>query len=225
MTYTAEVQAQYRDTNIDELVKGIAEIKEKFLKNALVSLQNDNLSLSTAKENGLDLWGQLLRFYRHIPLDSDPANDVNYFNFNAKNFRRLQFFNPNKPNYGRMTDDIFRRFLLLRYQSMFVHCTIPNLNAFMSNFFNEFDSISIRDTYDMSFVVYAFSSQQGMPDYLKWILSNYDLLPRPAGVGSGFIDAIPMLQFGFAYEGVGHEEEYYKEIGNFKNSNFLQGEL
>ena len=124
MTYTAEIQAQYRDTNIDELVKGIAEIKEKFLKNALLSLQNDNLSLSTSKGDGLDLWGQLLRFYRHIPLDSDPANDVNYFNFNAKNFRRLQFFNPNKPNYGRMTDDIFRRFFTVEI-SEYV-CTLHN---------------------------------------------------------------------------------------------------
>ena len=52
-----QIQAQYRNTNIQELISGIIEIKRKYIYMAIQSLLNDNLSISTAKGVGLDLWG------------------------------------------------------------------------------------------------------------------------------------------------------------------------
>lgn len=214
-----EVQAQYRDGNIKELIQGIANIKKKYIENALLSLKNDNLSITTAKQDGLDLWGQLLHFYRYIPTDPSTDDGIQYFNFNNKNFRRLQFLNPNKPNYGRLTDEAFRRILVLLYQGMFIVNTIPNLNKFVNQFFDGFDKIVVRDTLDMSFVVYVFEGSNPMPIWLKWILSNYDILPRPAGVGSAYIETSGYKRFGFAPEGT-TDEWYFKHIGAFEKTNF-----
>ena len=214
-----EVQAQYRDGNIKELIQGIADIKKKYIKNAFESLKNDNLLITTAKQDGLDMWGRLIHFYRHIPTDPSADNGIQYFNFNDKNFRQLQFINPNQQNYARLTDDVFRRMIVLIYQGMFINNTIPNLNTFVNQFFSEFDKIIVRDTLDMSFVVYVFKGDNPMPVWLKWILENYDILPRPAGVGSSYIEATEFKRFGFAPKDT-TDEWYFKNIGNFGTSNF-----
>lgn len=213
-----DVQAQYRDTNIKVLIEGIADIKKRYLGKGLESLQNDNLSIATAKEDGLNMWGFLLHFSRYIPTDPS-SNDINYFNFNNKNFRRLQFVNPNNPSYGTLTDDIFRKMLLLIYQQMFVVNTIPNINNFINDFFDGFDKIEVRDTLDMSYQVYVFYNDGNFPVWLKWILDNYDILPRPAGVGAKYIDRQRLRRFGFAPEGT-TDQWYFTNIGNFYNSNF-----
>ena len=73
-----QIQAQYRDTNIKELISGIIEIKRKYIYMAIKSLLNDNLSISTSKGIGLDLWGNLLHLSRYIP--SDKGDNYAYFN-------------------------------------------------------------------------------------------------------------------------------------------------
>lgn len=216
-----DVQAQYRDTNIQKLITGIADIKNRYLKKGFESLKNDNLLITTAKEDGLDLWGNLLHFYRHIPTDGGADAGINYFNFNNKNFVRLQFKNPNQKDYGTLPDDIYRRLLTLLYQGMFILNTIPNLNSFVNEFFTEYDRIVIRDALDMSFVVYVFQSGNPMPIWLKWILSNYDLLPRPAGVGSAFVEGVYPKTFGFAPRGT-TDKWYFENIGAFNSTNFIK---
>lgn len=213
-----EVQAQYRDGNIKELIQGIADIKKLYLENAFLSLKNHNLNITTAKGDGLNLWGGLLHFYRFIPTDSSTDDGVQYFNFNNKNFRKLQFLNPNQPDYGVLPDDIFRKFLVLIYQGMFILNTTPNINIFINEIFTEFDKIVVRDTLDMSYQIYAFFGDD-FPVWLKWILDNYDILPRPAGVGSKYIEVKPSRRFGFAPTGT-TDEWYFKNIGAFHNSSF-----
>lgn len=215
-----DIQSQYRDTNIKKLLVGIADIKRRYLLKGLESLRNHNLSITTAKGDGLDMWGLLLKFYRHIPSDTSSDNGVNYFNFNNKNFRRLSFYNPNNPNYSRLTDDIYRKFLVLMYQQMFVVNTIPVATKFINEFFDEFDRIELIDSYDMSYQVYVFVNDGNFPVWLKWVLSNYDILLRPAGVGARFIDRQKLKRFGFAPENT-TDSWYFKNIGNFGNSNFI----
>ena len=219
-----DIQAQYRDGNIKELIQGIVDIRNKFLENAFLSLKNDNLDITTAKQDGLDMCGNLLGFYRYIPTDTSDDDGIQYFNFNNKNFRRLQFLNPNQPNYSRLSDDIFRRFLVLIYQNMFVRNTIPNVREFINQFFDEFDKIAIIDNHNMS-IKYVFLGNTTMPIWLKWILNNYDILPRPAGVDLEWFDATGFKKFGFAPDDT-TDEWYFKNIGNFDNSNFIPiGEL
>ena len=113
-----QIQAQYRNTNIQELISGIIEIKRKYIYMAIQSLLNDNLSISTAQGVGLDLWGNLLHLSRYIP--SDKGDNYTYFNFNAKNFKSnggLIFYNANRPNYGVLEDLYYRQPLLIIYQA------------------------------------------------------------------------------------------------------------
>ncbi|HED4927763.1 TPA: DUF2612 domain-containing protein, partial [Campylobacter jejuni] len=149
-----QIQAQYRYTNIKDLISGIIEIKKKYIFNALKSLYEDNFSLSTAKGIGLDLWGNLLHFNRYIP--SESGQDYNYFNFNKKNFYKLFFYDYNKPNYAKLDDIYFKQILLLIYQGMYIFPSIPNLNVFTQETLSQYGKVVVRDTTDMSYQVFFF---------------------------------------------------------------------
>ena len=60
------IQDQYRNTNIETLINGIIEIREKHRVKALQALRDDVMNLQTAKGDALDLWGRLLKFSRFI---------------------------------------------------------------------------------------------------------------------------------------------------------------
>ena len=192
----SEIQAQYRDTNIAEFIKGIIEIKKKYILGAIYSLVNDNLSISSAKGIGLDLWGNLLHLSRFIPSESD-GDSYAYFNFNDKNFKSnggLIFYNKNRPNYGELDDIYYRQLLLIIYQSYFLNSSIPTLNQFTLESLADYGSVYVRDTTDMSYQIYIFNNK--IPAWLNYMMTNYDILPRPAGVGSKIIER-DIRRFGF----------------------------
>ena len=194
-TIISEIQAQYRDTNIAELIKGIIEIKRKYILEAIYSLVNDNLSIRTAKGVGLDLWGNLLHLSRFIP--SESGDSYAYFNFNDKNFKSnggLIFYNANRPNYGELDDIYYRQLLLIIYQSYFLNSSIPTLNQFTLESLADYGSVYVRDTTDMSYQIYIFNNK--IPPWLNYMMTNYDILPRPAGVGSKIIER-DIRRFGF----------------------------
>ena len=194
-TIISEIQAQYRDTNISELIKGIIEIKKKYILGAIYSLVNDNLSISSAKGIGLDLWGNLLHLSRFIP--SESGDNYAYFNFNDKNFKSnggLIFYNKNRPNYSELDDIYYRQLLLIIYQSYFLNSSIPTLNQFTLESLADYGSVYVRDTTDMSYQIYIFNNK--IPPWLNYMMTNYDILPRPAGVGSKIIER-DIRRFGF----------------------------
>ena len=209
-----QIQAQYRDTNIQEPIKGIIEIKRKYILGAMNSLVNDNLSISTAKGIGLDLWGNLLHLSRFIP--SDGGENYTYFNFNSKNFKTnggLIFYNENRPSYTGLDDIYYRQLLLIIYQSYFLNSSIPTLNQFTLESFADYGDVYVRDTTNMSYQVYIFNNK--IPALLNYMMTNYDILPRPAGVGSRIIER-DIRRFGF-----GADKPFYKpryNLFNFKGN-------
>lgn len=211
-----QIQAQYRDTNISELIKGIMEIKRKYILGAMNSLVNDNLSISSAKGIGLDLWGNLLHLSRYIP--SDGGENYTYFNFNSKNFKTnggLIFYNENRPSYTGLDDVYYRQLLLIIYQSYFLNSSIPTLNQFTLESFADYGDVYVRDTTNMSYQVYIFNNK--IPLWLNYMMSNYDILPRPAGVGSRIIER-DIRRFGF-----GADKPFYKpryNLFSFYKTNF-----
>ena len=74
----AQIQAQYRGSNVAELIKGIIEIKKKGVLRAYKSLIDDCLNLSTAKGDALDLWGYILGINRFVPRDSNQDAKENF---------------------------------------------------------------------------------------------------------------------------------------------------
>lgn len=216
-----QIQAQYRNTNIQELISGIIEIKRKYIYMAIQSLLNDNLSISTAKGVGLDLWGNLLHLSRYIP--SDKGNNWAYFNFNAKNFKTnggLIFYNANRPNYGVLEDLYYRQLLLILYQGYFLDSSIPKLTLFAKDAFNSYgDFLCVRDNLTMDWQIYVFNSK--IPAWLNFMMANYDILPRPAGVGTKVMERI-VRRFGFGVENPKYKEWGDRNISGFYFSSFYQ---
>lgn len=204
-----QIQAQYRDTNIKDLISGIIEIKKKYIFNAIKSLYDDNFSLSTAKGVGLDLWGSLLHFNRYIPSESE--QDYSYFNFNKKNFYKIFFYDYNKPKYAKLNDMHFKEILLLIYQGMYIFPSMTGINNFTQETFTQYGKVVTRDTTDMSYEVLVFESQ--LPLWLKFIFDKFDIFPRPAGVGFKLIERI-IKRFGF-----GPDKPYQKPAYAFYNFN------
>lgn len=207
-----QIQAQFRDANLGELIKGIIEIKKKYLFNAYNSLIMDNISITTAKGIGLDLWGRLLHLDRAIPSE---GSEYSYFNFNKKTFYKLSFYNENRPNYSMLSDNYYRKNLVMIYQGYFIFPNLVNVNVFANDSLREYGTIMVRDTTDMSFQVYVFTST--LPDWLKFMFNNYDILPRPAGVGNKIIERV-MRRFGFAPDKPYKKPDY--SFFNFNDVNF-----
>lgn len=184
-----KVQAQYQNTNIEMLVKGIQNIYNKYVVKMFESLINHNFSITTAKSAGLDCWGWLLHFNRHIPI-SGGAADRNFFSFYKTNFIDLQFYYLDKNNFFTIEDYYYRRFLVLIYQGQFIINNLPFLNNFMSEIFEDLANVTVRDSYDMQYVVYVFNTTetQILPKWFTYVLDNYDLLIRPAGVGVNYLE-------------------------------------
>ena len=204
-------QAQYRNTNIEKLVKGILEIRKKYLSNALKSLYADNLNLSTAKGDGLDLWGLLINFSRFVLVEVVDAE---------------------KPLYYKLDDKDYRNLLMVLYQKQFINGNVDNINKFSQNALGtDYGDVIVRDTQDMTFLIYKFNKV--IPINLKWILSNKDILLRPAGVGVKVVEEIVVSDsrfIGFAPDEsdkttnpTAYNERmawFEKNIGNFDNTQF-----
>lgn len=148
------IQAQYRGTNLEKLILGILQIRSKYLIKAYESLVRDNLSLTTAKEDGLDLWGTILGLSRHILLE-----DSTY----------------------TLNDDEYRTLLIVLYQKQYINLNVSSVNAFAKEVLASYGNVKIGDTNDMSYIIYEFT--QTLPEWLRYTLLNKDILPRPAGVG------------------------------------------
>ena len=69
----------------------------------------------------------------------------------------------------------------------------------------------------MSYQVYLFNSQ--IPPWLNFMMANYDILPRPDGVGSKLQERI-VKRFRFGIENEAYKEWADKNITAFYYSSF-----
>lgn len=164
----------------------------------------DVFDLRTANDFGLTVWAQIL----NLPLLAlAPASgDREVFGFGEFN---LNFENG---NFGRDFDAALslsteqrRLALRLRYFQLVTRGTVPEVNAFLSVLFGGEGSVYVLDGLDMT-LTYVFTF---LPDpSVTFVLEQFDLLPRPAGVGVRIL-INPADRFGF--------DPYYL---NFENSNY-----
>lgn len=165
----------------------------------------DVFDLRTANDFGLTVWAQIL----NLPLLAlAPASgDREVFGFGVHN---LNFENG---NFGRDVDAALslsteqrRLALRLRYFQLVTRGTVPEVNAFLAVLFGDEGSVYVLDSLDMESATYVFNF---LPDpSVTFVLEQFDLLPRPAGVGVRIL-INPADRFGFA--------PYYL---NFEQSNF-----
>ena len=198
-----QIQAQYKGTNLEMLIKGIIDIQKKYIFKAFQSLILDNLSLNTAKGDGLDLWGFLLGFHRYVLID-----EVSGLYYNLK-------------------DDEFRTILMCLYQKSFINANIESINTFANSVLGSFAEVSVQDTTDMSYQIFTFNKR--LPEWLKFCLENKDILPRPACVGLKISETTYSW---FMFHPSDHDKDtdpeaynarvawFNENVGNFDNSIF-----
>jgi len=164
----------------------------------------DVFDLRTANDFGLSVWAIIL----DLPLlaYAPATGDRPVFGFGDFN---LNFLNS---NFGRDNDAALslsteqrRLALRLRYFQLTTRGAVPEVNTFLDYLFGDQGRVYVLDGLDMT-ATYVFTFAPNAA--LLFVLQNFDLLPRPAGVEINIL-INPADQFGFA--------PYYL---NFDNSNF-----
>lgn len=164
----------------------------------------DVFDLDTANAFGLSVWARIL----DVSLFIETANTVatphfgfgaNHLNFNNGNFAQQA---------GQQGLDVeqARLVLKLRYLQLISRGSVTEINEWLFELFGQQGKVFVVDSLDMTFATYFFSFE---PDSrLRFILEEYDLLPRPAAVGVRYQVQV-RDSFGF---GTNHL--------NFENGNF-----
>lgn len=164
---------------------------------------NDVFNLQTANDFGLAVWSFILNlplFINILPITPKISWGFGQYrkNFNNGNFARTQ---------GGivLTTEQKRLVLRLRYFQLITRGAAPEVNAFLKIVFVDYGDVYMLDGLDMS-ITYVFMFDP--PSALLQALTDYDLLPRPAGV---------KLKTFFANRKTWGFGQYRK---NFNNGNF-----
>lgn len=164
----------------------------------------DVFDLRTATDFGLAVWAQILNVPLVASTSGSGARPVFGFGPFNQNFEH--------GNFGQDTDGSLalnleqkRLVLRLRYFQLTSTGCVPEINEVLNFLFGGFGDVYVLDGLDMT-MEYVFTYVP--PSNVLFVLEQFDLLPRPQGVGSSIV-VTPRDRFGFA--------PYYL---NFENSNF-----
>ena len=167
----------------------------------------DVFDLRTANDFGLAVWSLILNFPLTADQEGSPP-DYPAWGFGEfhRNFERGNFATPAGEFAGLDTEQK-RLILRLRAFSLFSNGTIPEINRFLVELFGE--GVYVLDNLNMT-IEYIFTVT---PDsQVRFVLENFDILPRPSGVSSS-IRIIPPISWAF-----GDQKQ------NFGHGNFYVGD-
>lgn len=151
----------------------------------------DVFDLRTANDFGLSVWAILLGVPLEVSLAPSLGKPTFGFGVNNKNFGRGNFSSRSTGLAG-LTREQKRLVLRLRYYQLVSRGTVPEINRFLNSLFG-YRQAYVLDGGNME-LVYVFTF---VPDsQLQFVLEQYDLLPRPAGVGVRYIVSTRQV-FGF----------------------------
>ena len=139
--------------------------------------RRDVFDLRTANDFGLAVWAIIL----DVPLvvasqADDPAKPIWGFGQYRENFGNGNFASTATSS---LTAAQKRLVLQLRYFQLVTTGGAPEINAFLAYVFEPLGRAYVNDGYNMT-ARYVFEFP--LPSALELILTEYDLLPRPAGV-------------------------------------------
>lgn len=163
--------------------------------------------LRTANDFGVAVWSIILGAPIDIVVSPISGNSIVWaFGPSRSNF--------NNSNFGsstgviqQMPTEMARLYLRLRYFQLVSSGTIPETNRMLKYLFEGLGNCWLQDNGFMR-QRYLFNFEV-TPD-MAYLFDNYDILPRPAGVGSYYADLTRPI-FGFSESNV-----------NFNNGNFLR---
>lgn len=167
----------------------------------------DIFNLKTANSFGLSVWAIILQQPIIFNNVANP-NKVSWgFGSPHPNFTRGNFAQTDGYTYI-LPKETARILLRLRYYQLTTAGTVPEINRMLKDVFSDKGSAYLLDGNNMT-QLYIFGFEPGSD--LRFIFDNFDILPRPAGVGSSYrIEVVPSWGFGIYHE-------------NFTNGNFFEG--
>lgn len=139
----------------------------------------DVFDMRTANAFGLRVWSIIL----DLPLNfAQPINDSKGFGFGPfnANFNRAGFSLRDNNSVEVSLEDA-RLLLRLRYLQLICYPSITEINRILKTVFADRGGAYALDTLNMEYVVFVFQFEPGSA--LASLLYQYDVLPRPAGVG------------------------------------------
>lgn len=153
---------------------------------------DDVFNLQTANDFGLTVWAIILGL--PLTITSVEPIDKDFFGFGAFrfNFTRGNFAASSSGT--NLTTEQKRLVLKLRYFQLITRGAIPEINEFLAFAFKDFGKVYALDGYNMTMnYVFTFT----LPSSLLYVLREFDVLPRPAGVGVNFVNTtLPAWGFG-----------------------------
>ena len=153
----------------------------------------DVFDLRTANQFGLVVWGILLGLKLYVNTAPQPSQPVIGFdNILFANFDNGNFGSKNGTSY--MLPVATQRIALqLRYARLTGCGAVPEINRILKYVFKDYGRAFVLD-YGNMHQQYVFLFP--LTSDLKYLFDNYDILPRPAGVKSRYIDGT-LEAFGF----------------------------
>ena len=145
----------------------------------------DVFDVDTANSFGLSVWARILGVNLSVPTTPTSGNNSWGFGANRRNFGRGNF-GRDRSGQINLSLDQQRLVIKLRLAQIIVRPTAYYINEMLESIVNTPGrSVYAYDNLDMEYIVYVFDFA---PDsQLRFILENYDLLPRPSGVGVEWI--------------------------------------
>lgn len=168
--------------------------------------QRDVFDLRTCNDFGLSVWAIILKQPLFVTGTESGQPTWGFGEFH-RNFTRGNF-GDGSGEVHRITAETARILLQIRYFQLTSSGTLPETNRMLKWIFKEnYGSAFLADHENMT-QTYVF--QFPLSADLRYIFRNFDVLPRPAGVDSGFVVTL--------IEPWGFEDTH----ANFDNGNFAE---
>lgn len=196
--------------NLDEYIDPRADINNFY---------NFVWNIDTAQGFGLDIWGRIVGVKRDLTILDTPL----YFGFKealpgSYCFDEQPFYDgtPATSTYS-LTDDAYRKLILLKALSNVTSTTAPALNKLLQSFFINRGRCYINNLGNMT-MRYTFEFQL-TPLELSIIL-NSNVMPRPAGVKVTLIN-LELPVFGFSEAGTTTATPFDQSPFRSENSSYV----
>lgn len=164
-------------------------------------------NIDTAQGYGLDVWGKIVGVSRLLTVNTTSK----YLGFeealtgvsqpdDPQPFDQAPFYNGVQST-GTVTlsDDAFRKLILVKALSNITDCTVPNINNLLTILFSSGGTAFVTNTGSMS-IRYVFTFPLSAVE--ESIVKYSGALPRPAGVLTEIMQVDTQNTFGFAEAGI-----------------------